>query len=105
MWLQDFLPEDAPNCRIFIYGYESNIFGERTHPRFDLAEQAENLIQALDGVRNTHKARPEPQHNPNLLLTAYSCKRSQSSLLPTASGAWCSLGYVCNFLYPTTVTR
>jgi len=56
MWLKDFLPEDAPNCRIFIYGYESNIFSEPTHPRFELAEQADKLIQALDGIRGVEKA-------------------------------------------------
>ncbi|KAK0708482.1 hypothetical protein B0H67DRAFT_672526 [Lasiosphaeris hirsuta] len=57
MWLQDFLPEDAPSCRIIIYGYKSNIFDERDHPRFDLSEQADKLIQALDGIRNTSKLR------------------------------------------------
>ncbi|KAK3365573.1 hypothetical protein B0T24DRAFT_393081 [Lasiosphaeria ovina] len=60
MWLKDFLPEDAPNCRIFIYGYESNIFSEPTHPRFDLAEQADRLIQALDGIRGTDKLKKKP---------------------------------------------
>jgi len=53
MWLQDFLPEDAPNCRITIYGYKSNIFDERTHPRFELVYQADRLNATLNRIRNT----------------------------------------------------
>jgi hypothetical protein len=53
MWLYDFLPEDAPNCRIIIYGYKSNIFDEKTHPRHELFTQAERLNATLNNIRNT----------------------------------------------------
>jgi hypothetical protein len=53
MWLKDFLPEDAPNCRIIIYGYKSNIFKEKAHPRFEVLNQAERLNVALNNIRNT----------------------------------------------------
>lgn len=59
MWLQDFLPEDAPNCRIFIYGYKSNIFAEPDHPRFELSNQADRLTVILNNIRNTDKVRCE----------------------------------------------
>ena len=52
MWLKDFLPEDTPRCRIIIYGYESNIFSEREHPRFELSNQAEILNTKLVNIRN-----------------------------------------------------
>ncbi|OXV05531.1 hypothetical protein Egran_06701 [Elaphomyces granulatus] len=60
MWLYDFLPEDAPNCRIIIYGYKSNIFDEKTHPRHELFTQAERLNATLNNIRNTAESARRP---------------------------------------------
>jgi hypothetical protein len=51
MWLQDFLPEDIPNCRIILYGYKSNIFDDKAHPRHELFTQAERLNATLNNIR------------------------------------------------------
>ncbi|KAN0066705.1 hypothetical protein V8E54_015175 [Elaphomyces granulatus] len=60
MWLYDFLPEDAPNCRVIIYGYKSNIFDEKTHPRHELFIQAERLNATLNNIRNTAESARRP---------------------------------------------
>ncbi|OQV05948.1 hypothetical protein CLAIMM_10599 isoform 1 [Cladophialophora immunda] len=57
MWLKDFLPADIPSCRIFIYGYKSNIFDEKTHPRHELFHQAERLNATLNNIRTAAESR------------------------------------------------
>ena len=54
MWLRDFLPEDIEDCRIFLYGYDSNFLSDidRDHPKHDLAAQAKTLLSSLRKVRS-----------------------------------------------------
>jgi hypothetical protein len=59
MWLHDFLPEDAPNCRIFIYGYKSNIF-DKTYSGHKLIDQAQRLDATLNNMRNTDEVISRP---------------------------------------------
>lgn len=64
LWPLDFLQEDFPDCRIMLYGYNSNIFDDMMHPRHELAPQAERLSATLDNLRNT----PEVGETSNPLL-------------------------------------
>lgn len=49
LWLRDFLPEQLPNARVLLFGYNSNVaFGTSTA---GVREQAENLLNRLKAKR------------------------------------------------------
>ena len=49
MWLKDFLPEDAPGCRIMTYGYNSNLVADAVDDGF--LDYRRQFIQALQNAR------------------------------------------------------
>ncbi len=56
MWLQDSLPEQLPNARILLFGYNANVvFGRSTA---GVTENAGNLLNRLDLERDDCKTRP-----------------------------------------------
>jgi hypothetical protein len=46
MWLKDFLPNDLPNARIMLFGYNANVAFEPSTS--GILEQAEDLLNRLD---------------------------------------------------------
>src|SRR5690349_9605803 len=53
MWLLDYLPDDAEDCRIVLYGYRSYILDDQTRPCSELTTQAERLQATLQNIRIT----------------------------------------------------
>lgn len=49
LWLRDFLPEQLPNARVLLFGYNSNVAFETSTA--GVREQAENLLNRLKAKR------------------------------------------------------
>ncbi|KAI2633761.1 hypothetical protein GGS26DRAFT_554645 [Hypomontagnella submonticulosa] len=56
LWLRDFLPKRAPNARILLFGYNSNVAFQTATA--GVREQAENLLNRLKEARTTEPNRP-----------------------------------------------
>ena len=56
MWLRDFLPEELPRARIFIYGYNGNAVLEPSTA--GVSEAANNLLNWLKLERDKCQKRP-----------------------------------------------
>jgi len=52
MWLKDFLPDDLPNARIMLFGYNANVAFEPSAS--GIHDQAEDLLGKLDLERLVH---------------------------------------------------
>ncbi|KAF8533057.1 hypothetical protein BDD12DRAFT_763168, partial [Trichophaea hybrida] len=57
MWLKDFLPQDIPNIRVMVYGYDSNLTGVSTD-NTRLMDYRRNFIQQLQNSRSSAENRP-----------------------------------------------
>ncbi|KAL2810098.1 hypothetical protein BJX63DRAFT_403191 [Aspergillus granulosus] len=51
-WPQDYLPQDIPNSRVFIYGYNSTVTDARTMSTASIKDHANTLLNLLDMERN-----------------------------------------------------
>ncbi|KAI1390113.1 uncharacterized protein F4822DRAFT_224746 [Hypoxylon trugodes] len=56
LWLRDFLPTQAPDARILLFGYNSNVVFQTAAS--GVREQAENLLSQLDELRRGDPHRP-----------------------------------------------
>lgn len=56
MWLKDFLPEQLPDARILLFGYNSNVGAGASIAGID--EQAGNLLNRLGGKRKVRYRAP-----------------------------------------------
>lgn len=56
LWLRDKLPEVAPNARVFLYVYNSNVVFGASKER--LVHQADDLLETLHLKRTEHPRRP-----------------------------------------------
>ncbi|KAI9774757.1 MAG: hypothetical protein M1839_001624 [Geoglossum umbratile] len=56
MWLKDFLPKKLPTARILLFGYNSNVAFQTSIA--GVREQAENLLNRLNGKRRDAMDRP-----------------------------------------------
>lgn len=56
MWLRDFLPHKTPNCRIFLFGYNSN--AALSTSTAGVQDQAETLFSRLIWERKDAPERP-----------------------------------------------
>ncbi len=54
MWLKDFLPNDLPNARIMLFGYNANVAFEPSTS--GIHDQAEDLLGKLDLERLVHSS-------------------------------------------------
>lgn len=55
LWLKDFLPEQLPNARVLLFGYNSNVAFETSTA--GVREQAENLLNRLKAKRRVRYLR------------------------------------------------
>jgi hypothetical protein len=53
-WPRDFLGQDIPSARIFVYGYNSNVDGGELASEARITDHANNLLDLLDAERNTN---------------------------------------------------
>ncbi|RAL08889.1 LipA and NB-ARC domain protein [Aspergillus homomorphus CBS 101889] len=51
-WPRDFLPQDIPQARIFVYGYNSNITNPQSMSTASVKDHANTLLNLLDLERN-----------------------------------------------------
>ena len=62
MWLCDSLPDDLPNARIMLYGYDTEVAGSHSFQKLeDLASTLRSTIQTLvleEEVQQRHRTRP-----------------------------------------------
>ncbi|KAI0010316.1 hypothetical protein F4779DRAFT_316823 [Xylariaceae sp. FL0662B] len=56
VWLKDFLPREAPEARILLFSYNSNVAFQTA--AVGVREQAENLLNQLEKARTTDRDRP-----------------------------------------------
>ncbi|OTB11225.1 hypothetical protein K445DRAFT_26789 [Daldinia sp. EC12] len=56
LWLKDFLPEKLPTARVLLFGYNSNVAFQTATA--GVREQAENLLNRLEGARTGDPTRP-----------------------------------------------
>lgn len=50
MWLRDHLPEQAPNSRVMVYGYNAKVFGDAVSTA-RLGNFAETFLEKLRHIR------------------------------------------------------
>lgn len=55
MWLRDLLPEQAPNARIMIYGYNSSLISDASQSR--IQEHARLFVQTLQDLKRHEMVR------------------------------------------------
>ncbi|KAL3446203.1 hypothetical protein BJX65DRAFT_131580 [Aspergillus insuetus] len=51
-WPRDYLPQDIPNTRVFVYGYNSTVTDARTMSTASIKDHANTLLNLLDMERN-----------------------------------------------------
>jgi hypothetical protein len=56
-WPRDYLPQDIPNTRIFVYGYNSTVTDARTMSTASIKDHANTLLNLLDMERNEQLVR------------------------------------------------
>lgn len=49
MWLRDYLPNDVPNARVFIYGYKSTLVKFKTHST--ITTYSDDFLDRLERIR------------------------------------------------------
>jgi hypothetical protein len=59
-WPKDFLAEDMPCARVFVYGYNSNITNAQTMSTSSIKDHANTLLNLLDMERGPQMVRQEP---------------------------------------------
>jgi len=55
MWLRDILPEQMPNARIMVYGYNSSLISDASISR--VQEHARLFVQSLQDCRRRDRVR------------------------------------------------
>ncbi|KAF8513846.1 hypothetical protein BU17DRAFT_52984 [Hysterangium stoloniferum] len=60
MWLEDFLPDDIPNARIFTYGYDAAISGQPQLAKATMFDHAQQLINKVVDERKVTKTSEPP---------------------------------------------
>ncbi|KAH8707569.1 hypothetical protein GQ44DRAFT_830899 [Phaeosphaeriaceae sp. PMI808] len=58
MWLRDFLPDDLPGSRIFIWGKRSQLHQSQSH--ISITHYRDSLLEDLDKIRQTRAERSRP---------------------------------------------
>jgi len=78
MWLRDSLPDDFPDLRIFIYGYESGLQGSNSFQNLrDVGESFRDSLRDLTGPQNVCQ-------EPEILVHADMTLEQQLSAFKTA---------------------
>ena len=58
MWLRDYLPEDVPDVRVMIYGYESRLQGNTARSIF--SDHTTTFINRVNAMRKLAKVSSHP---------------------------------------------
>ncbi|KAI9737021.1 MAG: hypothetical protein M1834_000610 [Cirrosporium novae-zelandiae] len=63
VWLRDFLPDDVPDIRVLLYGYDSTLYQSKT--KQSIVDLAKGLLECIKGFRGTNCALSIAAQNPN----------------------------------------